>query len=142
MLLFIFVKGIIPVLASILIVVPIIYENVRNGFDNLPTNLVETARIYNLSRGKKARMLWIPSIVPFFVAGCKSALGIAWKAGVAAEVICVPAMSIGSMLYDAKVYIESNDLFAWTIVVIILSFVIEKLLIGLISKIGGRWANG
>ncbi len=142
LLLFIFVKGIIPVLASILIVVPIIYENVRNGFDNLPTNLVETARIYNLSRGKKARMLWIPSIVPFFVAGCKSALGIAWKAGVAAEVICVPAMSIGSMLYDAKVYIESNDLFAWTIVVIILSFVIEKLLIGLISKIGGRWANG
>ena len=61
LLLFIFVKGIIPVLASILIVVPIIYENVRNGFDNLPTNLVETAKIYNLSRGKKARMLWIPS---------------------------------------------------------------------------------
>lgn len=138
LLLFIFAKGIIPVLASILIVVPIIYENIRNGFDNIPQNLSETAKIYNFNTKKKITMLWIPSIMPYFVAGSKSALGIAWKAGVAAEVICVPAISIGTMLYDAKIYLESTDLFAWTIVVILLSFVIEKLLISLISRIGGN----
>ncbi len=142
LLLFIFVKGIIPILASVLIVVPIIYENIKNGFDNVPQNLVETANIYNISKGKRIKMLLIPSIMPYFVAGSKSALGIAWKAGVAAEVICVPAVSIGTMLYEAKIYLESKDLFAWTIVVIILSFIIEKLLISLISKVGGKITNG
>lgn len=70
--------------------------------------------------------------MPYFAAACRSAVGMAWKAGIAAEVICSPKGAIGSALYNAKIYLESEDMFAWTAAVIILSIVIEKLIVNLI----------
>ena len=55
----------------------------------------------------------------------KASLGLAWKAGIAAEVIAAPKYSIGAMLYQSKVYFETTDLFAWTLVIIIMSLLIE-----------------
>ena len=81
-----------------------------------------------------------PAVLPYFSAACKSSLGLAWKAGIAAEVICTPIHSIGVKLSDAKVYLESEALFAWTIVVIGLSILIEKFvvyLLELFAKKGG-----
>ena len=72
--------------------------------------------------------------MPYFSAACKSSLGLSWKAGIAAEVICTPKHSIGIKLSDAKVYLESEALFAWTIVVIILSVLIEKFFVFLLES--------
>lgn len=54
-----------------------------------------------------------------------TSLGLAWKAGIAAEVLCTPKGAIGTQLYNAKIYIETTDLFAWTFVVVILSLLLE-----------------
>lgn len=61
-------------------------------------------------------------------------LGLCWKAGVAAEVIGIPDNSIGEQLYQAKVYLNTPDLFAWTIVIVLLSFAFEKLFLYLIDR--------
>ena len=52
-------------------------------------------------------------------------LGLAWKAGVAAEVLCLPKNAIGAQVYYAKIYLETPSLFAWTLAVIALSFLLE-----------------
>ena len=57
-----------------------------------------------------------------------SALGIGWKVTSAAEVLSLPKYSIGRFLYDSKVYLEIPDLFAWTIIIVALSFLFEKIL--------------
>ena len=81
------------------------------------------------------------SVFPYFSAACRSALGLAWKAGIAAEVICYPKHSIGANLNNAKVYLESEELYAWTIVVIVISVLIEKGVVALLDlamKKGGE----
>ena len=45
----------------------------------------------------------------------------AWKAWVAAEVIGLPSGTIGEKLYDAKVYLNTVDLFCWTVLIVLLS---------------------
>ena len=81
-------------------------------------------------------LIWIPSrnlsvfisqVMPYAVTACKLGLGLCWKAGIAAEVIGIPAGSIGEKLYKAKVYLETPDLFAWTIVIIAVSVGFEKI---------------
>ena len=134
-LLFILSKQIVPTLAAALMVFPILFMNVRKGMTSVSQSAKEVALVYDFSAKKKLRMLYMPSVMPYFSAGCKSALGLAWKAGIAAEVLCTPKNSIGTMIYDSKIYLESETLFAWTAVVVLLSFLIEKLLVGLLDKL-------
>ena len=62
-------------------------------------------------------------------------MGLAWKAGIAAEVMVSPASGIGAELYNAKIYLESADLFAWTAVIVIISMILEKLLVRLVRRL-------
>ena len=91
-------------------------------------------------------LIWIPSrnlsvfisflmVLPYFLSACRLSLGMCWKAGVAAEVIGVPSGSIGEKLYNAKIYLNTPDLFAWTVVIIVISFVFEKCFLGIVSRI-------
>ena len=91
-------------------------------------------------------LIWIPSrnlsvfisflmVLPYFLSTCRLSLGMCWKAGVAAEVIGVPSGSIGEKLYNAKIYLNTPDLFAWTIVIIVISFVFEKCFLGIVSRV-------
>ena len=81
------------------------------------------------------KILVFPSILPYFSASFKSALGLAWKAGVAAEIIAMPKGTIGTEIGNAKQYLETADLFAWTLTVILLSFLIEFALTKLIDHL-------
>ena len=74
-------------------------------------------------------------VLPYFLSACRLSLGMCWKAGVAAEVIGVPSGSIGEKLYNAKIYLNTPDLFAWTIVIIVISFVFEKCFLGIVSRV-------
>ena len=80
--------------------------------------------------------MYVPSVMPHFLSACRTSLGLAWKSGIAAEVLTVPAVSIGKMLYESKLYLETTDLFAWTAVVVVCSLVIEKVLMAAIGRFG------
>ena len=121
-------KNNVPVLMSMLMVIPIVWENIVAQYQATDRDLLEMAKAYNLSRWKKFRYIYIPSAFPGFLSGCLSAMGLAWKSGIAAEVLCQPSKAIGSNLYYSKVYLETPELFAWTAVVVILSMCIEKLI--------------
>ena len=114
------------VVISFLMVLPVIYTNVLNGIQDTDGQLLEMAGVFRVSRWKRIRYIYLSSVLPFFRAGCSLGLGLCWKAGVAAEVIGIPQGSIGEKLYEAKVYLETPHLFAWTVVIIILSILFEK----------------
>ena len=130
-----------PVFITALLVVPIFWTNVSSGIKAIPKELKEVSKIYSLSFPKKLVKLYIPSILPYFLAACRSALGLAWKAGVAAEVLCTPKFAIGTQLYFSKTYFETEALFAWTLITIILSLIIEKSIIFLLSKLPFKILN-
>ena len=121
---------------SFIMVLPLIYANVREGIDSADRQLLEMARVFRLSRRKTFRYCYLPAILPFFLSAVSSALGFAWKSGIAAEVLGRPARAIGSQIYDSKIYLETPDLFAWTLVVILLSVLLERLAVRFV-----RWAG-
>ena len=85
------------------------------------------AQVFRISLPRRIRYIYVSQVLPFFRAGCSVALGLCWKAGIAAEVIGIPEQSIGEMLYNAKIYLNTPDLFAWTVVIVMISLLFEKL---------------
>lgn len=123
------------VLISFLIVLPIIYTNVQSGIRAVDRQLLEMARVFRVPTYRVVRYICLPQIMPFFYSACSVALGMSWKAGVAAEVIGIPRGSVGERLQQAKVYLDTPDLFAWTLVIVAASLFFEKLALFLVRRI-------
>lgn len=135
-------KDAIPSFISFLMVLPIIHGNVSEGLKNTPKELVEMTRVFGFSPLQRLKKLYLPSVMPFFSAGFKTSLGLAWKAGVAAEVLAFPKNSIGKELYEGKTYLETLDVFTWTLTVIVISIILEKLLMLTVTKLTQRKKEG
>lgn len=114
------------VVISFMMVFPIMYTNILSGIDNTPRDLLEMAKVFRLTGWKKLRSIYLPAVLPYFVSASSVSLGLAWKSGVAAEVIGIPSGSIGEKLYEAKVFFATADVFAWTVAIIILSVIFER----------------
>ncbi len=121
------------VLISFLIVFPIVYQNVFEGIKSADSKLIEVADFYNVGFRKKLIYVFIPNVKPYLISATKLAVGMAWKAGVAAEVIGQVDFSIGEKLYYSKIYVQNADLLSWTIVIIVLSALCEKILTKLLK---------
>ena len=136
-------KEALPSFISFLMVLPIIHGNVCTGIKNTPRELIEMTQVYCVSPIQKLRRLYLPAVLPYFTAGFETSLGLAWKAGVAAEVLSFPKYAIGTQLYQAKTYLETLDIFAWTVTIVILSVIIEKGLMWVMKKLSaGRRISG
>ena len=129
----------VPVFIVVLMALPVVWSNVAAGIHTTDPALLEMARAYRFPELQRLRRVWLPSVMPQFLSACRTALGLAWKAGVAAEVLTVPAKSIGRMLYTSKLNLEVEELFAWTAVVVVLSLIIEQGLLSLLSAAGSAY---
>lgn len=123
-----FDTNIIPVVVSFLVSYPIVYSNVSQGTKAIDKNLVEMAEVYNLSHKNIFMHIYVPGIAPYILAGLSTAMGIGWKAVIAAEVLLQPRYSIGVGLITAKQNLDFGMVFAWTLVAILLSHFFEKLI--------------
>ena len=135
LMLFVLEKSYVPMVAAMLMAVPIVFSNVRKGIASVPIEQKEVADVFGFGFGKRLKYCIFPSAFPYFSAACRSSLGLAWKAGIAAEVICTPKYSIGLNLNNAKIYLESEALYAWTIVVVIMSVLIEQGVIRILDRL-------
>ena len=124
----------VPIFISFLMVLPIVWVNVEEGLRRVDLRLKEVATVYRFGHWKTLTKVTVPSVMPFFLTACVNGLGFAWKSGIAAEVICLPALSIGRQLHSAKLTLETPEVFAWTVVVVLLSMVLERLLLQLTTK--------
>ena len=121
-------RSAIPWVIAGLMVLPVVWGALGAGLDSLDKQLLEFARAYRFTRFKTLRLVCLPALRPQFSAGLLTAFGLAWKSGVAAEVLCPPAYAIGSRIQQAKLGLETADLFAWTLAIVALSLALEKLL--------------
>lgn len=121
------------VFISFLMVLPVIYTNVLDGIRSANADLLEMARVFSIPVWRKIRYIYIFQVFPFFRSACTISLGLCWKSGIAAEVIGIPDGSIGENLYQAKIYLNTPDLFAWTLVIVLISLGFEKLFLFLLD---------
>ncbi len=128
-------SGLVPLFISFLMVLPMVWATTAEAILQTDARLVEMGKTFGLSRWKILRQIYVPSVLPQFLAACTTALGFSWKSGVAAEIIALPKQSIGYRLYESKLRIETVDLFAWTLLVIVLSMLLEGLLVWSMRRI-------
>lgn len=130
--------GQVPGVISGLMVLPVVWENVRRGIEATSRELLEFGRAYGFGWRKRFRLIYLPSVLPHFTSGAVNGLGLAWKSGVAAEVLCQPRWAIGSEVYRARTGLDTPALFAWTLVVVLLSLLLERALVALLRRLEGR----
>lgn len=128
-------SDLVPLFISFLMVVPMVWSATAEAILQTDVRLVEMGKLYGLSRWQIVKKIYVPSILPQFLAACTTSLGFAWKSGVAAEIIALPQKSIGFMLYQSKLRIETVDLFAWTLMIVALSMLLEWLLVRSMRRI-------
>ena len=109
------------VIVSFTHVLPVVYAGTVGGIADTDPALLEMAKVYRLPLGKRLRYIWLPGMFPSFCESCIAAMGMCWKSGVSAEVIGLPDYSVGDALYRAKITISTPEVFAWTLVIVLLS---------------------
>ena len=118
---------------SFLMALPILYVAVLEGLLAIDQQLIEMADVYHIFGWRRIKAIYLSQLLPSLKAATSLAMGFCWKSGIAAEVIGLPSFSIGEHLFNAKIYLDIPALFAWTLVVIALSALGEKLVLFLVS---------
>lgn len=133
-----FHANLVPIFVAFLMIFPIIVLNVSEGIKNVDKKLVEMSQSYGVKTSRIISEIYLPSIISYLMAGIISAMGIGWKVVVTAEVLSQPTYAIGTSLQESKLYLETANVFAWTLIAILISFAFEKLIV-VSRKLMFRW---
>lgn len=125
-------------LISFLMVLPVIYDNCHTGIKSIPKEMIEMVSIFKVDKLRQVRYLYVSEVMKYLKAGCSISLGLCWKSGVAAEVIGIPKGTIGENLYNAKIYLSSADLFAWTMTIVVISILFRRLFMYMLEVVENR----
>ena len=138
LLLWITLKGsTLTVLIGVIMVLPIIFQNLLSGLDSIDKDLMEVTRIYGFSFIKKMKILVLPSLRSYLFPAIITSVGLAFKSQIAAEIIAYTNNSIGGYIYDANYALKTDEVFAWAAVIVIFSIGLEtvcKKLLGRVKK--------
>ena len=131
----------VPAVIAAMMVIPVVWDNLSRGIQAMDGKLLELARCYRFSRWKTASLIYLPALRPYILTALTTAAGLAWKSGVAAEVLCLPAPSLGQRIYYTKYYLDIPELFAWTAATVALSMALERLLRACLARWGRGWGR-
>lgn len=132
-------RNTVPAVIAAMMVTPVVWDNLSRGIQATDKKLLELARCYRFTKLKTAALIYLPALRPYILTALTTATGLAWKSGVAAEVLCLPEPSLGQRIYYTKYYLDIPELFAWTAVTVALSMVLERLLRACLARWGRGW---
>ncbi len=133
-----FKASFVPVFSCILLCFPIFYTNTLSGIKAVDRGFLELAKVYSIRKARVISEVTLPSVLPHIYSALSISLGFSWKSVVAAEVLSSPRYSMGFNLYETKLYLNTSELFAWTIAIIIVSIIFEKGLKSLLPQKGNK----
>ncbi|ACR80222.1 MULTISPECIES: ABC transporter permease [Kosmotoga] len=116
-----------PVYIVFLTLFPIITLNIVEGVRNVDVKLVEMAKVFSVSKSRIFKDIYFGSTLPFIASSLRISVGVMWKSVAVAEFM-VGTTGIGRKIFDAKSYLETTDVFAYTLVLVILGILSEKML--------------
>ena len=121
-------SDLVAVIVCLLMCLPIVYTNILEGLDAMPLEYLEVGSICGLTGLDRVKYIYAPGLLPQMKAAISLTAGLSWKAVVAAEVLSIPKYSLGYEMINAKYYLETDNLFAYIFVIVVLSMVFENLI--------------
>ena len=116
---------------ALLVTFPPIYFNLLEGLKQLDEKKLEVAKVYRMPLKNRLRYIYLPEIKPYFTSALAVAVGMAFKAGIAAEIIGTPDYSMGERIYMSKIYLDTSGVLSWMVTVILVSYICEKVIVKL-----------
>ncbi|TVR93605.1 MAG: ATP-binding cassette domain-containing protein [Spirochaetaceae bacterium] len=130
----------VPVLVGFVVAYPLLHQGIADGLRSIDPELRELSRAYRWGAFRRVVHLEIPGSLPTVVSALAGALGMSWKAVLAAEVLSLPAFGIGSMLQDSRIYLDTAAVLAWTLIAVLAAYGFDQLL-SLLLPVEGRRAR-
>lgn len=118
----------VPILVSFLLCYPIIYESVINGIKNTDKSIIEFGKVHKISNFTMIIDVYMPSVFSHIIANIFSTLALSFKTTVSSEIISIPKYGIGNSIYTAKVYLNTAEVFAWLIIIVLLSTIFDVII--------------
>lgn len=122
------------ILVSSLVIFPIMYNSFLTAFENIDHELMQITRLYDFSFLYKLRVVYLPLINKSMLLALSNSLSLAFKVSVMAEILGQVSVGIGKQIYFAKINYLMGDVFAWTIIIIIISAIIDLIFKIIIKK--------
>ncbi len=129
-----FGKNTVPALVTLSVALPIVWSNAEAALLQTDRTLLEMARVFAVPPRRVLLQIKLPAAGNALLAAVRASVGLAFKAGVAAEVLAVPRAAIGSAIFESNLYLETDVLFAYALTVLLLGALIEWLTLKLIPK--------
>ncbi|MBD5447195.1 MAG: ATP-binding cassette domain-containing protein [Treponema sp.] len=115
----------VPVFCAVLMAFPLMVTAVATGCARRDETLLAMARVFRLTRGQVMRYITAAELLPFFAAGARASFGMAWKVVAASEVLSLPRHALGTLMQTAQVHLETADVLAVSLVLVLLSLLCE-----------------
>ena len=127
---------------SALMVAPLMYIQLCNGLNHLDRGLNDVVQVFHIYGFNHFRYILAPQLLPWLSTGLTMGISLCFKAGIAAELIGLPDHTLGAYLYQAKIFLASADLLAYTVVIVLVSmlvrWMIQQLMVWSMERINGK----
>lgn len=115
----------VAIFIAFLTMFPFICTNVIDGIKSVDQDLIVMSKIHKVESLKIIKEVYLPAITPFIFSGSSSALGFGWRAVIIGEVLSQPKFGIGTLMQTAQTYLLVNEVIAWTIIAVFISYLFE-----------------
>ena len=117
---------------------PLIITNVWQGTRAVNSDFIELAQVLRMPRWKVMTKIYLPTILPYFFSGARLAFGFSWRVSLVAETIG-SSSGVGYRLRQAADLIRTDQVFAWTLTMVIMMATIEMGMMKPLENYLFRW---
>jgi NitT/TauT family transport system permease protein len=117
---------------------PLIITNVWQGTGTVNPDFIELAQVLRMPRWKVMTKIYLPTILPYFFSGARLAFGFSWRVSLVAETIG-SSSGVGYRLRQAADLIRTDQVFAWTLTLVIMMATIEMAMMKPLENYLFRW---
>ena len=122
-----------PVIVTMLVVLPVLYNNLRAALDTVDEDVVQMCSLFGVDKKKVFYKVKLPAILPPVTLAVGSGLSLNLKLMVAAEVLAATANSIGAKLAFSNYNLQVATMIALVVVTVVTGVIIESVF-GYLSK--------
>ncbi len=126
----------VSIAAVFLMALPGVYFSLVEGLTQVDQSLEQMFHLHGVRGWRLFCAHTWREVLPFVLSCARAVIGMSWKAGVAAELIGMAVGTVGERIYQAKLLIETADLLAWTVLVVMASWACERVLVWLLRASG------
>ncbi|MGL5692921.1 MAG: ABC transporter permease [Peptostreptococcaceae bacterium] len=121
-----FDKNSAPFIVGFVMVFPILYDSILDSILSIDKGILEMTKIYKIGFKDKILKIYLPAIKFRIISILGSTFSLALKVVIAGEVYGQPKYGMGTQIQLEKVNFNTSGIFAWIVIVVIISFILEN----------------